>query len=291
MGYCYHQLRRFGESLSSYRSAVSIESNRYTLACLGWELHILGHYDEAHQCLELALDAEDQSQKYLDKLYYMLAMSHLQKNSIQNSSEYFEKILKNNQNDFHACCSYGILLAKEGKNNEALQLLLKAEQATAKGEFWINIGILYEQSKQNDDAIQAYQRALALKSYELTAKERINDIGSGESKLNMMIHPQFDPTELSASSKPSSNLPRNKDFVFGPPQEFYAMQMMNFYQGFMNFVQNVRSNLAPVEQIQPKQGGMHDEVQAAEILSGLNFEKTEKIVDVESKGRKRRKVN
>ncbi|CAG9336037.1 unnamed protein product [Blepharisma stoltei] len=294
MGFCYHQLKRFGESLSSYRHAVSIEPNRYTLACLGWELYILGHYEEAHQCLELALDAEDQNQKYLDKLYYMLAMSHLQKNSIQNSSEFFEKILKNNQNDFHACCSYGILLAKEGKNAEALQILLKADQASVKGEFWINVGILYEQSKQNDDAIQAYQRALAIKSYELIAQERINEIGSGACKLSMMIHPQFDPTEFSAS-KPSPNISRNKDFAFGPPPELFAMHMMSFYQGFMNFIHNARNNLPPVEQNQSKQGGKpegnHDEVQAAEILTGLNIEKSERTEDIGSKGRKRRKVN
>ncbi|CAG9315387.1 unnamed protein product [Blepharisma stoltei] len=283
MGFCYNMLGSIGESLLSYRYAVSVESNQYTLACLGWELLSLGHFDEAHQCLEYASKAENKTENYEEKLYYMLAMSNLQKNKFEVASEYFEKILKKNSYDFSACCSYGILKAKQSKQSEAVQLLFKADQAGTKAEAWLNLGVLYEQCGQIEDAIVAYQKALTLKNYELIAQERINNAGTGKCNCEMLIHPLFDPTEIIVAKIDNNSLDsKNKDFTWIPPPEFFAWHAENFYQGFMNFMQNMR-NCGQFDGIMIKE--CNDEEQA-EIQRGENDIDSTQV----AKGRKKRKT-
>mmetsp|Transcript_22673 Transcript_22673/g.22436 ORF Transcript_22673/g.22436 Transcript_22673/m.22436 type:complete len:102 (+) Transcript_22673:1067-1372(+) len=100
----------------------------------------------------------------------------------------------------------------------------------------------------------------------------------------MLVHPLFDPTEIPVAKIDNNPLDsKTNKFIWIPPPEFFAWHAENFYHGFVNFMQHMRS-------CGQFDGSMIKENSYEEQASEIQKRENDRGAVQEAKGRKRRKI-
>lgn len=116
--------------------------------------------------------------------FFIDAMQSYQNTLFQiESDENLKKITKKMYeifpNDIYVISSYGVTFLIEGKNNEALELYLKAEKINPNDTIVLNnIGLIYERLSDKNSALRYYKKITEIgnENEKLAAQKKINNL-------------------------------------------------------------------------------------------------------------------
>lgn len=84
----------------------------------------------------------------------------------QKAESLYKKVLETNPKDDIALYTYGVLCIQMGKDDEALNLILKAVQIAPAADRYKNLADLYLKKGMKAEAVECYQKALKLDPYD-----------------------------------------------------------------------------------------------------------------------------
>ncbi len=162
--------------IKSYRQAVAANPNDVIAHYnLGLSLYQQGHLDEARQMLEKSVNlnrGDRAAHGQVDGLAYQI-LGSLYLSSLHDPGKAinaFEKSIKVMPNDFETLYLLGTAYRDDRREDKAIETLALAAEAGKNKpnqrdnlyDTYLQLGRLYAQTKKNDDAVAAYQQALAI---------------------------------------------------------------------------------------------------------------------------------
>ena len=174
----------FVQAMRDYTSAISLDKNNVDYyQSRGIVFRVLDEYDKALADFNKAIEMNPKSfslydrraECYADMADYPKALADL------------DKALALNPNDHMNGYYRGVIMARQGKYNEALKLFKDATELSKWfAEPWLMMGIIYDQQNKDFDAINAYGQYLARdKSQDTVTHTFVNERLAELSKISV----------------------------------------------------------------------------------------------------------
>ena len=163
--------------------------------------------------LQHALSLDEQSQEILGSL----GMLETQTNNFAKAESYFKKSLKGKEQNYITLSALGFMQLKQGKNEEALQTLLKAELIEPKYvNTYLHLAVAYYRLEKYTLALRALQHAhqvdpknplvFQIKSIILTDQNRYSEAIVAANKAKELLPYLKSMNQILSDSKGSANI-------------------------------------------------------------------------------------
>jgi arylsulfatase A-like enzyme/Flp pilus assembly protein TadD len=170
IGWSYVRLNQYDRAERIYRRAIERGFDSAELrANLGLIYYRWGNFEKAEQQLRAALQLEEGS----IPAHYRLADVYRATKSYTKAEEHYRRVLEIDPGYVWALNGLGMTLAMQGKNEEALAAFRDAVRiAPEMAPGYLNLAVHLERLKRHPEALEAYEKFLALASEAEYARQR-----------------------------------------------------------------------------------------------------------------------
>lgn len=161
-GNIYYEMRKYGEALDAYKAALSLEpDNASALYNTGQVYLKRGDEPLAIEYFRKATES-DRSGKIAYLAQSRLGIIFLDRGDYPLAEQYLRNAVNMNRNEALDHYNLGIVLLRQGKNDEALAEFLRAQELGSQDSALLeNLGSVYTTLRQFDRGIETYQKILA----------------------------------------------------------------------------------------------------------------------------------
>jgi len=201
MGICYEEKKEYEEALKVYKSALELDKTyTKTLLHIAWCYYLMKKYVDSINVIDTMLNKE------VSDAHYIKGRALLSLKSYEEAKDCFSNAVaidqKNEKSSAVFVNSLGVAecyLKDFTKACESFGCAIKRQSRFA--EIWFNLGMVYEVNEKYEEAEQAYDRALQIKSDDPNIKHRKQSLKEDNKPAIEFVHLKYHVDDLMIPNK------------------------------------------------------------------------------------------
>ncbi|OMJ90502.1 hypothetical protein SteCoe_7089 [Stentor coeruleus] len=181
LGSCFELVNNKKAASELYVEAVKLNKSARNIVCLAWIFIKSARFEKAQTLLFKATKLVQNESKDYHDIQFILALCHFKNKKNTDCGKILMNLLAIYPNEPYYLACYGILEENQNKFTSALHYLWRASSILPeRHDILMSIGIIYEKTGLNNEAVFMYNRIVEMFSWHDQAKNRLRECQSGQ---------------------------------------------------------------------------------------------------------------